>query len=226
MNKHSPRTVRADNAASTVPNRRQREKELHRGEILEAAERVFVSRGFDQATMEEIAREAGFSTGAIYNFFQNKDELCLQVLRKLAEDFLAISQDDILSRKDPAEAITALVELRVRHFREHGPFVKMLHETRSSSQLNHEAFHKECGGLIESHLRNLAGLFSRAMEAGAIRKMDPTYAALALEGVLLSFSMHWDRTGESDQGSIEEKVEIIGKNYLDHIFTDRRAAKA
>lgn len=196
---------------------------MHRGEILDAAERVFVSRGFDQATMDEIAREAGFSTGALYNFFQNKDELCLQVLRKIAEDFISIFKRDILTLREPLEAIDDLVALRVSHMREHGPFMKMLHESRSSDRLSHEAFHRECGEMIESYLRNLAGLFEKAMTAGVVRKMDPTYAALAFEGILLAFAMHWDRIKAPDQGSIEKRIEIVRKNYLDHIVIGRKS---
>jgi AcrR family transcriptional regulator len=44
--------------APNVPSRRDRERETHRREILEAAERVFAVKGYEAATVEEIAREA------------------------------------------------------------------------------------------------------------------------------------------------------------------------
>jgi len=43
-----------------------------RGAILAAAERCFIGQGYDRATMREIAREAGVSTGAIYTYFRTK----------------------------------------------------------------------------------------------------------------------------------------------------------
>ena len=218
MNKRSPQSKAK--ATPAAPSRRQREKAMHRGEILDAAERVFSRRGFEQATMEGIAREAGFSTGALYNFFHNKDELCLQVLRKIAEDFMSVFRSTVMTIKDPMAAIDSLIELRVRHIREHGPFMRMLHENRP--QLSHAAFQKELAELIAAYFGDLSGLFRKAITAGVVRKMDPVYAALAFEGVFLAFSMHWDRVDAAGPVSIEARVEIIKKNYLDHIVTGRK----
>ena len=43
--------------------------------ILEAAARVFGEKGFHQATVEEIAKEAGVGKGTIYQYFDSKDEI-------------------------------------------------------------------------------------------------------------------------------------------------------
>ena len=57
----------------------ERRRELTRDALLDAAEDVFVKKGVGAASMEEIASEAGFSRGAIYFNFGNKDELLLAV---------------------------------------------------------------------------------------------------------------------------------------------------
>ena len=46
-----------------------------RTELLEAASRVFARQGFHAATLADVAREAGYTTGAIYSNFSGKDEL-------------------------------------------------------------------------------------------------------------------------------------------------------
>ena len=61
-------------------SRRERERQRHRKEILSSAERVFVREGLKQASMEEIAREAEFSVGTLYNFFQNKNDLFKNII--------------------------------------------------------------------------------------------------------------------------------------------------
>jgi AcrR family transcriptional regulator len=66
-------------------SRREERKEETRAELVEAAGRVFARRGLYGASMEEIAREAGYSTGAIYWHFSGKDDLFLAVY----EDFVA-----------------------------------------------------------------------------------------------------------------------------------------
>ncbi len=66
---------------SSPPRRSRREerKEETRAELIAAAARVFARRGFQGASLQEIAREAGYSTGAVYWHFQGKDDLFLAV---------------------------------------------------------------------------------------------------------------------------------------------------
>ncbi|MBF0199850.1 MAG: TetR/AcrR family transcriptional regulator [Desulfamplus sp.] len=58
-----------------IHERKQREKEMRRKQIMEAAKKVFSAKGFNRATMEEIAGEAELSPGTIYLYFKNKEEL-------------------------------------------------------------------------------------------------------------------------------------------------------
>ena len=58
-----------------IQERKQRERERRRQQIIVAAKRVFSERGFSKTTMEDIAREAELSPGTLYLYFKNKDEL-------------------------------------------------------------------------------------------------------------------------------------------------------
>jgi AcrR family transcriptional regulator len=61
-------------------------REETRERVLAAAGRVFARRGFDATSLEAIADEAGFSRGAVYYSFADKDELFLELLdRRCAE---------------------------------------------------------------------------------------------------------------------------------------------
>ena len=48
---------------------------VKRGQIIEGARRVFIDKGFEAASMNDITREAGVSKGTIYVYFANKEEL-------------------------------------------------------------------------------------------------------------------------------------------------------
>ena len=48
---------------------------VKRDQILEGARRVFMDKGFDAASMNDVTREAGVSKGTIYVYFDNKEEL-------------------------------------------------------------------------------------------------------------------------------------------------------
>ena len=71
-------------AATAGRSRREERKEETRRELVESAMRVFAERGFQRASLEEIAREAGYTTGAIYWHFGGKDDLFLAAFEAYA----------------------------------------------------------------------------------------------------------------------------------------------
>ena len=75
---------------------RQRRQEQTRAELLDAAARVFARRGYHGATLDEIAAEAGFTSGAVYSNFSGKEDLFLALtdheLEKRLEDFRAVGE--------------------------------------------------------------------------------------------------------------------------------------
>ena len=61
---------------SAAERRRARMRNEMRVEILAGARRLLDGRGIDALTMRAVADEIGYSTGAIYEYFKSKDELC------------------------------------------------------------------------------------------------------------------------------------------------------
>lgn len=59
---------------------REQSKAATREKLLDAAARVFAAQGFNGASVEEIAAEAGYSTGALYSNFDGKEDLFLSLL--------------------------------------------------------------------------------------------------------------------------------------------------
>jgi TetR/AcrR family transcriptional regulator len=58
-----------------IADRRQREKEQRKTEIINAAERLFFSRGYEDVSMEDIAREVELNKATLYLYFENKEAL-------------------------------------------------------------------------------------------------------------------------------------------------------
>ena len=71
-----------------VPTRRERQEQT-RELLLDAAAMVFARRGYHEASVEEIASEAGFSTGAVYSNFSGKEELFLALADREVEKQVA-----------------------------------------------------------------------------------------------------------------------------------------
>ncbi len=64
-------------------DRRARERQRVREDIIDAALGVFARAGYHEAAVEDIAREAGYSTGALYNYFRNKQDLFVQLVERV-----------------------------------------------------------------------------------------------------------------------------------------------
>lgn len=89
------------------------EQQAHtRARLIEAAARVFARRGYQAASVEEIAEEAGYSHGAVYSNFDGKADLFLAVfedymaerVRELAETQAALPEDAPLEARARALA--------------------------------------------------------------------------------------------------------------------------
>jgi AcrR family transcriptional regulator len=88
---------------------REEKKVETRERLLASALVVFAREGFEGASVEEIAEEAGFSTGAVYSAFGGKQELFFAMLdRCLEEEKREIGE--IFERNDSLEAVVAAID--------------------------------------------------------------------------------------------------------------------
>jgi AcrR family transcriptional regulator len=77
------------------PADNQQIKDARRTDILRAATRVFAKKGFSDAKISDVAKEAGLSHGLVYHYFENKDAVFKAILEdKICRAREAMSQDD------------------------------------------------------------------------------------------------------------------------------------
>jgi AcrR family transcriptional regulator len=94
-----------------IQERKEREKERRRQQIMVAAKRVFSEKGFSKATMEDIAQEAELSPGTLYLYFKNKEELYASLsLRILQYLLLRIEHVNAVKGAGPEEKLKQLME--------------------------------------------------------------------------------------------------------------------
>lgn len=94
---------------------RSERQEQTREKLVAAAQRVFLRRGFHGAALNEVAEAAGFTTGAVYSNFSDKDELFLAVLD--AENARRFPLHAQLSAE--AESFEAAIRASIREYVEH-----------------------------------------------------------------------------------------------------------
>lgn len=116
------------NSTSSAPSpataRKDRELAFRGDLLLDAAERVFVERGFSGASVEEIARNAGVALATLYKAFPGKDALFARVVERMMERF----QERIRARTErgePLERLETLVHETFEYFADHGDAFRM-----------------------------------------------------------------------------------------------------
>lgn len=62
--------------------RRERQRKIRRDSIINIAEQSFIENGYDEAKIDQIAEDAGYTKATIYNYFDSKDDLYAAVLAK------------------------------------------------------------------------------------------------------------------------------------------------
>lgn len=65
-----------------IEERKEKERQIRRNDIISAAGKVFMEKGFEYATMEDIAKEAEFTKKTLYSYFRSKEELYFEIMLK------------------------------------------------------------------------------------------------------------------------------------------------
>ena len=103
-----------------MTGRREQQKANRERRIIEAAERQFRSLGYEDTKIEAIAHEAGVSVGTVYNYFENKSDLLMNLVTK-HDEFVA-SEVDALIENPPdnlIDGVTGVFFAMTKHSLDH-----------------------------------------------------------------------------------------------------------
>jgi AcrR family transcriptional regulator len=100
---------------STIePLTQERRRQRTRDHLLAAAAQVFAERGFHGATLDEVAQVAGFTKGAVYSNFKNKDDLFLALFKANYErgmaQLMATLENSVVPAVDRLSDFVALIQ--------------------------------------------------------------------------------------------------------------------
>jgi TetR/AcrR family transcriptional regulator, transcriptional repressor of aconitase len=199
-----------------MPKVSQNHLEARRQQILDAAIECFSRQGFHPTTMQDIIKESGLSSGAIYTYFASKEEL----IEAIAERRHA--KEEALIRSAGVEnEITATVDRLIESFFELLVDNKEKKERRLAIQLWGEALRnprilKSVRAGVNEPRKILAELLRQACDRGALSPgSDPEAIARVMialfQGLVLQLA--WDRSIE-----VEPLVETIKEMLVERLL--------
>ncbi len=171
-------------------------EEVRRRQIVDTAIRTIATRGFANTTLNDIAEEAGVSTGVITYHFRNKDDLIEQSIRKLFEapnEYVIGRVDQEKRYRDKLRTyIASTIRFNVEH-RDH--CVALLYSFSSISSQEHRQeviakHHVKIRRFLETILRE-------GQSAGEFGRFDATLLAQIISGAIEGLLTQWVLDPES-----------------------------
>jgi AcrR family transcriptional regulator len=197
-------------------SRRERERLARRRDILEAARKVFGARGYDGATLDEVAREAEFAKGTLYSYFDSKAELFAALVEYEFEGLL-INIKQVLAREaDAADAARGVIAVLLEFFQSRSDFYRVAMALRDTGK-QEEA--KKIRGVVMKRLGEMAdllgGRLAEGIRDGFFKEYDARFLGFLLLGVVHYYSVYKLRSGPAVD--LTEGTEMLCDIYLDGV---------
>ncbi|AOM82218.1 TetR/AcrR family transcriptional regulator [Salisediminibacterium beveridgei] len=191
--------------------------------ILDAARRVISQHGSKRATLRSIAEEAGMSTGAIYHYYRNKNEVLYDVLDESLSDSTRIAKEvgkqDVDKDKLTKEIIKRTEE-RLRKDAENRLQHQFAHEVLSGNkdlQIKLHEKYTEWNEGIEEILKNLYGL-----EDPRLNKALSSWLLGAVDGVVLQILLEVNDNEVEDMMAIFELLLEDGLPHFIELLNEKK----
>lgn len=197
-------------------SRKERDRKLRQQDILQAAEHVFATKGYHEATMQDIAREAQYAAGTIYLYFKDKEALYLALLEKKIQHFIASIKGKVKQAEGINEKIRVLVYEQLSYFGENQDFFRIYFSGREGVQWTIKD--KLSTGSVNKfmqHLEYVAGLLGEAQKENIIRKDVPAERlAFVLSSIMNSVILRWLKHEPYSKEDLAETSENILDVFL------------
>lgn len=151
---------------------------LRRGEILSAAERIFVEYGYEGATIRKIADEVGVSSTALYMHFQDKSEILVEICSDTFSRMIAANEALAAQDMDPVVRVRQMLEAYVHFGFEHSNAYRLVFcsdsiETHSDRRAELTVLGERCFELFSNAVAAIS-------KAGRLKTDDVAAAAQVL----------------------------------------------
>ena len=172
--------------------RKEREFDVKREEILAAAEKVFAANGFHGAAMSEIASAAGFAVGSLYRFFPGKEELYTAMVSEKLAGFYTALEESVRRSRTLHDKVEVLIRETFRFVDRNAKFCMMLMRREGLALPEGNRILQD--RMVTEYQRQvsfIAGIFEEAIRAGVVKPCETRSVASALKGIIHGFVFDW-----------------------------------
>jgi TetR/AcrR family transcriptional regulator len=203
-----------------IVERKEREKERRRSEIINAAEKLIFKNGFEHITVEAVAQEAEVSKATVYLYFKNKEDLLFEIFCRAHELFYSMLDKELSETDDSRTNVASFLKAAVLFKKEHSDYFNIIFyfmTTEMKVDTKNPGYKEHCD-VDQFYLNKWVKLIEKAKADGFMRsdmEAMPTMFILWLQliGFLKMISVQMpifeQEYGITEQTIFEEYLNLI-----------------
>jgi AcrR family transcriptional regulator len=180
--------------------------EFRCAEILSAARKVIATRGYSDATVDEIAAAAGIAKGTVYLYYPSKKDIYLAALKQGLLELQERTRVTMQAASGIQDKLRGFVRTRIEYAEANRDFIKIYH-SEFGNLTNAAACDGEFQQLYLKQAKMLQAVLQEAVDSGEIRPLRSDFAAFIIydmvKGVMMQRLMEWTA------GGMEEDIELL-----------------
>jgi len=150
-----------------MANRNTLQWESKKKRILKVATEVFAEKGFNEATISQIAQKAKVAEGSIYDYFENKEDLLFSIPEERMENFLSGLYENLEGVEGALNKIRKLIWYHLNFYEKNRDYVLILLQ---NIRLKPSFTSTRAYALIRDFSRLVVQIIEKGKKEGAIRK--------------------------------------------------------
>jgi AcrR family transcriptional regulator len=158
-----------------------------RGEIINVATRLFLSRGFHKTSIRDIARACPFNLASLYMYVSSKEDILFLVAQQLIEEKARAMAEVQMLEDDPAESFRTALRSYCRIVHSYRPHIRLLYREL-------DVLTPERREIVMASLSTVTDVFEKIMrkgvEKGVFGDINPKLVALNALFMCHLWSMH------------------------------------
>jgi len=204
--------------ADLEPLTPERRRQMTREHLLRAAAQVFAEQGFHGTSLDEVAAAAGFSKGAVYSNFRNKEDLFLALLGWIYAQLIDAVKETIESSEAPSGSrLTDFVDLLRRQDFEAGAAWSVLYEEFHLYALRNPAAREKLAELDRQDIDAVATVIEHERDSQGLEPLQSAtnsarIVVALMRGVAMMRTLEPEVAG--DDAFLQAVMEFVARGLL------------
>ena len=152
--------------------------------ILEAARSVFATKGFNDATVDDIANAAGVAKGTVYLYYRSKRDIYFSALKFGIQQMYAALDEQLKAESTTEGKLRALIAVKLAYFDENRDFFKIYYSELGNLCIHPGAIDSEFKTLYLEQARVIESILKEGARRKVLRAVRAEQAAFAISDII------------------------------------------